>query len=376
MNASTLSAPMKGRFAKLQTGLKRFEAKATEFSQRMRLNSQRRSDFYELLGNFVADGLPLYDALSAIDEQYRKTKEPMAFLSTLALLRMRGGQGGKAYTFGQALHGYVPVVEAMAISSGEEAGSPAEGLHRAAQIARSNDQIAGTIREEVTYPFFLFMIFALVMIGIGNYVIPLFSEVLPQHQWPPVARYMAALAQATPTLLAVLGIFVVSVLTFYFLRRSHWIRGPRKFFDHYIFPWTLHRRMTGALLLSAMSTLIHIGVPFSQILERLAISSGPWEAMHLSRVRNRMRRGMREGDALATDLFDEAMRWQITLYGRMTNFSEGLTKLATRSIDGTQAAIRKSFGVLRVGLMVGIAALIAWVYTAFLSITMAAKSLS
>jgi len=128
---------MASRFAKLAAGVKRFEAKATEVSQRMRLNSQRRSDFYELLGNFVADGLPLYDALSAIDEQYRKTKEPMAFLSTLALLRMRGGQGGKAYTFGQAIHGYVPVVEAMAISSGEEAGSPAEGLHRAAQIARA-----------------------------------------------------------------------------------------------------------------------------------------------------------------------------------------------------------------------------------------------
>jgi len=367
---------MKARLAQCQAAIKRFEVKATQASQRLRINSQRRSDFYELLGNFVADGLPLFDALSAIDEQYRKTGEPMQFLSSLALLRIRGGQGGRAYTFGHALSGYVPVVEAMAISSGEEAGSPAEGLHRAAQIARSNDQIVGTIREEVTYPFFLFMVFALVMIGIGNYVIPLFSEVLPPHQWPPVARYMAALAAATPGLLLFMAVFLTVVLTFYFWRRSQWIQGPRKFFDHYIFPWTLHRRMTGALLLSAMSTLIHIGVPFSQILERLAVSSGRWEAMHLSRVRNRMRRGMREGDALATDLFDEAMRWQITLYGRMTNFSEGLTKLATRSIDGTQAAIRKSFGVLRVGLMVGIAALIAWVYTAFLSITMAAKSLS
>jgi len=367
---------LKGRLFGWQQRLKALEAKITEISQRLRLSSQRRSDFYELLGNFVADGLPLFEALSELDKQYRKTGEPSQLLSSVALLRIRGGQGGKAYTFGQALSGYVPVVEGMAISSGEEAGSPAEGLHRAAQIARSNGQIMGTIREELTYPLFLFAVFALVMIGIGNYVIPLFSEVLPEHQWPPVARYMAALAAATPSLLIGFALFISTTLGFYFWQRSNWVHSVRKQFDRWLFPWTLHRRITGALLLSSMSTLIHIGVPFSQILERMALSSGKWEAMHLARVRNRMRRGMREGDALATDLFDESMRWQITLYGRMTNFSEGLTKLAERSIENTQKAIKSSFGMFRVGLMVGIAGLIAWVYTAFLSITMMAKSLT
>jgi len=364
-------------FERLGTRLKQWERKATQISQRLRINSQRRSDFYELLGNFVADGLPIFDALSEIDKQYQKTGEPTQLLTGMALIRIRGGQGGKAYTFGHALADFVPVVESMAISSGEEAGSPAEGLHRAAQIAKSNERIVGTIREEVTYPFFLLMIFSLVMMGLGNYVIPLFSEVLPEHQWPPVARYMAALAKATPGILMGTGIFVTAFLSFYFWQRSnltHALRGA--VLDRYLFPWTLHRRMTGALLLSSMSTLIHIGVPFSQVLERMALSSGKWEAMHLARVRNRMRRGMREGDALATDLFDEAMRWQITLYGRMTNFSEGLTKLAERSIENTQKAIQKSFGAFRVGLMVAIAGLIAWVYTAFLAITMAAKTLA
>ena len=58
----------------------------------------------------------------------------------------------------------------------------------------------------------------------------------------------------------------------------------------------------------------------------------------------------------------------------MTHFSEGLEKLASRTVAQTQAAIRRSFGILRVLLMVGIAAMIGWTYTAFLAITLAARN--
>jgi len=368
------SRRLQTRFERLKQGVHRQQERLERGWQRLRLNSERRSDFYELLGNFVADGLPLFEALTEINQQYKKSREPMYLLSSMALLRLRG-QAGRAYTFGHALEGHVPVVEALAISSGEEAGDPAEGLRRAALVSRSNGKILDTIREELAYPFFLFAVFALVMIGIANYAIPLFAEVLPAQHWPPVARYMATLAQATPWLLLSFAVLSSATLGFYFWRRSHWISRPRALFDRYVFPWTLHRRVTGAMLLSAMATLIHIGIPFSQILDRLSLTTGPWEALHLRRVRNRMRRGMREGDALATDLFDESMRWQITLYGRMTRFSDGLTKLAERSIDATQKSIRRSFGVLRVSLMIAISVLIVWVYSAFLAITMTAKTM-
>lgn len=31
-----------------------------------RLTSERRADFYELLGNFISDGLPLFEALGKV----------------------------------------------------------------------------------------------------------------------------------------------------------------------------------------------------------------------------------------------------------------------------------------------------------------------
>ncbi len=338
-----------------------------------RLTSERRADFYELLGNFISDGLPLFEALEEIDQQYRRSREPMHRVTETVLLRMRGQQG-RAYTFGSALADFVPVVEALAIGSGEDAGDLANGLYRAALVCRSNGKISGTIREELAYPVFLVLLLAVLMVGISIYVIPMLASVLPIERWPLSAHLMANFAQATPWLLSATAIFLGAGLLFFLFSRSRWAMPMRAWFDRWVFPWTLHRRTTGAMLMVALATLMRTGVPFSRALEKLGEPAGAWERQHLQRMRGRLRRGQREGAALATDLFDDQVRWQIELYGRMTHFSEGLEKLASRTVAQTQAAIRRSFGILRVLLMVGIAAMIGWTYTAFLAITLAARN--
>jgi len=339
----------------------------------LRLTSERRADFYELLGHFVSDGLPLFVALGEIDRQYQRAGEPMQYVTKAVLLRMRGEQG-RAHTFGSALADYVPVVEALAVGSGEEAGDLARGLYRAASVCRSNGQIVRTMREELAYPVFLVLLLVVLLISISTYVVPMLASVMPVQRWPWSARMMAALADATPWLLSVGMLVLAGGTAFFLLARSRWIMPMRLWLDRYVFPWSLHRRITGALLMAAVATLMRIGIPFSRALERLGEASGPWERLHLQRIRARLRRGEREGAALATDLFDDEVRWQIELYGRMTHFSEGLEKLAARAIAQTQASIRQSFGMLRVLLMVGIALMIAWTYTAFLAITLAARS--
>ena len=88
-----------------------------------------------------------------------------------------------------------------------------------------------------------------------------------------------------------------------------------------------------------------------------------------------MRRGEREGEALATPLFDDDLRWQIQLYGQMSRFSEALDAFSTRSLGLVQARIRRSFAVLRTLLLITVAATIFWIYSAFLAITLTARTL-
>ena len=350
----------------LSATLRRWRARA-------RWTTAERADFYELLAGFAGDGLPVFEALTEMDQQYRRFGDPLEVLTRQLLGRMRGA-GGPARPLGTALEGWVPVVEALAVRSGEDAGDVAGGLQRAAQIARAHERILGAIRGELAYPAFLLLLFGVLMVGLATHVVPTMAEILSEDRWPPSARAVASLARGTPWLLgAAVGLGGAGVAGFVW-SRSRWTGPLRSWADQWIFPFTLHRRTTGALLLASLAALLRIGIPFSQALERIAEGSGPWERAHVARIRGRLRRGEREGVALAGPLFDVELRWQLELYGRLSRFSEALESFSARALAKTEARIRASFGALRTLLLVGIAGMILWVYSAFMAITLAARA--
>lgn len=341
---------------------------------KLQWSTQRRADFYQLLSNFTADGLPLYEALAEIHHQYHRFNNPVAALTGKLLPRMRGA-GNKVHTLGSALDGLVPVIEAMAIRSGEDAGDISAGLQRATDIALVQDRISRSIRNELAYPLFLFVLLGLLMIALSSHIVPTMHEIMPQHLWPGSAQRMAMVAEYTPVIMITGGLLVIASLWAYLRTRSRWTGQWRHYADSWLFPYTLHRRTSGALLLSSLSALLKIGVPFSLALQRLADSSGAWERAHINRVRGRLRRGEREGKALAGNLFEAEVRWQLELYGRLNRFAEALDQLSERALHQTERRIKQSFSILRTCLLFVVAGLIFWIYSAFMAITLAARSL-
>jgi type II secretory pathway component PulF len=341
---------------------------------RLHWTTEHRADFYELLAGFAADGLPVYEALVEMNHQYARHGHPLAELTRQLLAAMRGA-GGAVHSLGSALHGRVPVVEGMAVRSGEDAGDVASGLARAAGIARVQQRMSQVIRGELIYPAFLLLLFALLLIGLATHVVPTLSDILPESRWPASAQAMATLARATPSLMAGIAVLGLMATVGFIAARSRWTGELRNWADRHLFPFTLHRRVSGALLLSSLGALLQIGLPFSLALSRLAEHSGAWERAQLARIRGRLRRGEREGTALAGPLFDPDLRWQLELYGRISRFSEALASFSDRALVRTEARIRSSFAVLRTLLLVVIAGLIFWVYSAFMGVTLAARSL-
>jgi len=340
---------------------------------RWRQTGTHRAEFYELLGGFVADGIPLFNALTEIDTQYQRHAHPMRHVTQEAILRLRG-QGKGVYSFGMALRGMVPANEVLTILGGEESGQTALGLGRAGQLCREGSAIVGALREELGYPAFLVLLFAALLIGISAEVIPTLSSILPVERWPASARAIAGLAGAAPWLLALLALIGFGYVAAFLTLRESWTGPFRQWLDRSVFPWSTYRRISGAMLLSSLSALLRIGVPLSHALERLRDNGAAWEAGHIEYMRGQLRLGVPEGRALASDLFDTDMRWQIELYGRMTEFSLGLEKLSVRLVRLTRERIVKSAAVIRVVLLVLIAMTVVWLYSAFLSITMAARA--
>lgn len=332
----------------------------------------QREGFYNLLANFVADGIPFYEAIEEIDKRWRELKDPRYLITDDILSGVRG-KSGRALRLGQAMHAWITPVEAMAIDAGDQAGNLAEGLQMAARLANTAARIRGMIIKELIYPAFLIAIFFLFLFALSTSVIPLFAEVVPRSKWPTSPRMLGMLADWVPLIAGTLITVGIAFTTFYRATKKKWIGTSRDFLDAHIFPWSLSRRISGAMVMLTIAALLRAGIAFSAILDRLGAVSSDWERDHLDRMRNKMRRGVREGDAMAGELFDADVRWEIGIYGRLSDFPQALDKLSTRVIERVINNTQRVFAVIRLLVMILISGMIVWTYGSFLSITMAAR---
>lgn len=340
---------------------------------RLTFNATARGDFYELMANFVEDGLPVFDALAALDKQYERNGDTLRHVTKDAMRAMRGAKG-RARSLGGALAPWVNPIEAMAIESGGESGRLVEGLRMAKRLCDTHSRVRAVVLAQATYPAVLVLMFLGFFVMLGLEVMPTLTELLPRHRWPQSGRILGWLgdnAIAITIAMALLGVVYSAV---FLATRSRWTGPVRDTFDRWVFPWSLSSSVASALLLSSVSVMLRAGVPFGEVLERLSKASGPWERYHFARMRAQLRLGRPEGEALGTELFEKAIRWQIHLYGRTSNFALAIDRLSHRVVEHVLKQVASRFGVARGLIMVGIAGMVVWTYSTFFAITMATRS--
>lgn len=331
-----------------------------------------RSEFYEILANFIADGMPAHSAIGELHRQFAIEKNPIVHV-TEAVMRAMAGQSGKSLTPGQALAPFVPAVEAMAIDSGADSGKLADGFLMAKRLCETQAETRAVIAGEVIYPLFLLAMFLGFFIFVGEVMLPVMADLVPREKWPPQAQILGWLGDNSKLIVAVLTAGLLMLTAVYFQTKDNWTGSVRSFCDKYVFPWNVACSVNSALLLSAIAIMLRAGVPFNGILDKLGRTSGAWLNYHFALMRARMRRGSREGDALAVDLYDKETRWQIQLYGKVHNFADGIDRLSVRVVKRVLARVKVQFAVIRFGLMVGVAGMIVWVYWAFLGLSLAVR---
>lgn len=331
-----------------------------------------RRMFYDLAANFISDGVPVYEALQEIGKRWEAQGNAKAEITNHLLASLRG-QTGTALRFGQAMQKWAPSMEAMAIDAGEQSGDIANGLRMASRLTEVTARIRSTIIGEMMYPAFLLMLFGAFLFMISTAVIPVFDEILPRAKWPPGPRFLGMLADAAPWLYGGVFLAIISLMASFFMSKGPWTGEARSFFDQWVPPWSIHRQISGAILMTCFAALTKAGIPFSAVIAKLSVTASAWDQTHLDLMRSKMRRGVRDGDAMAGPLFDEDVRWEIGVYGRLTGFAAALESLSVRVVDRVIKKIQFFAGVLRNLIMFSIAGMIVWVYGSFFTITMAVK---
>lgn len=332
-----------------------------------------RERFYILLADFIKDGVPVYDALNEIGLRWASLKDPKAIIAKSLLASMRG-RSGSAQRLGQAIGQWSPSMESIAIDAGEQAGDVVNGLRMAANLTNVKARVKKTIVGEMVYPAILILLFCGILVGINIQVIPILDSIVTRDLWPAAPYALGVVSDNVVIIVGVFLAFLTSVGLLYNYSVNTWIGEIRDRIDKTIFPWTMNRQISGAVMMTCFSALMRAGIPLNEIINRMSVSASHWERTHLFEIRNRMRRGMSEGLAMATDLFDSDAKWTLETYGKLTSFSEALEGLSARQIEELIKRIQVTMTLIRSLCMIGIAGTVVWVYYSFMQITLVAKS--
>jgi len=335
--------------------------------------SKARSELYDILANFVEDGMPVFDAVNEVHKRLEADKNVVSVVTGSVLRAMRGATG-HARTIGQAFAPHVDPIEAMSIDAGTEAGRMAEGFRMAKRLCDTSQRVRARIAAEATYPLGLLLLFFAFLVMIGKMVLPILDGVLSRERWPADAKVLGWLGDNAMSIVLIVVVALVGGGIAFLKTKRDWTGPMRDRFDHNVFPWSVSNSVNGALLLSSVAVMLRAGVPFDEILQRLGRSTGEWERYHFARMRAKLRRGLPEGEALASELYAKSIRWQIELYGRVSNFAEGIDKLSHRVVEQILARVGAQFAFFRYVVMFLVAGMVVWTYWTFLSISMAARA--
>lgn len=349
---------------------------STEIFQQIRLgfvwSTNRRRDFYLMAANFIEDGKPVYDTLQVLEQRWRETGDGRANTLSAMMAAMRGNNG-VAKRMGESMTAWAPTMEAMAVDAGEQSGAIEEGLRMSARLADTSVRIRNAVMGELIYPIFLLAALLVGLLAIKNFLIPVFEGISRRAFWPPMASNLGLLADNAAVLAIGVVVVIATVAIAFVLTRGRWKGEAREFFDRWIPPWTIHRRVSSAILMACFANFLKAGIPFSSVIAQLMATSSSWERNQLETMRNRMRQGMRDGDAMATQLFDEDIRWEIAVYGTTTGFSTALTNLSDRVTSRVITRVVTSASIARFIIMLSVAGMLIWIYGSFFEITMAAR---
>lgn len=322
-----------------------------------------RISFYRRVSAFVGDGVPLYDALSAIHARYQKNRDSRAVMTARWLENIRAGA-----PFAKALEGWVPAQELMLIDAGERAGDLPGGLEQAIVVSEASAKMRSALIGGISYPGVLFAILTGMVAGFSFKMVPILVQVTPPEAWPGSAKLLYSLSQVVvhQGWMILLALGGAIGLQLYLLPR---FTGPlRQHFDR-IPPWSLYRDTQGAAFLIALAAMMRAGIPLADAIRRMRDLANPWTDSHLQVMLARLRAGVPNGEALNTGITDPETAGDIVDYGRLSSFERAMSAIGGQVVDRGIKRISAGAGAMRTVMIILVGITLGWIYWAFYTLT-------
>ncbi|TFL14081.1 type II secretion system protein F [Pusillimonas caeni] len=280
-------------------------------TKRSSFKRHHRMDFYRAMYLYHRAGARKLDALQKLYDTYQgyqsiwhrlgnriyallggKSKPFQPVIAAVA----QSGMQGRNLSLADALHEWLPPAERAILLAGETSGKPDEAFMMLGRFTRQQSGMWTKAMMASAYPVFMtFVVFGMLHF-IGSSFLP-GMDIWTLSQFSTRTQILVWLAMAVANYWYLgAAMLVIAVLTILY-SLSQWKGTWRIKADRYP-PWSLYRRIHGALFLYTFAVLQRSGVPIQTALSTLARNANPWLRTRISAAMLGIRQGYGLGRSL------------------------------------------------------------------------------
>mgnify|MGYP005840709709 CR=1 FL=1 len=291
---------------------------------------KERLFFYEELVIGIEDGVAMLDIVDDVFEGYKRRGSILSVMAKEWSVDMKSGR-----TFANALSSWVPESELYLIASGEEKNNLAFTINELIYTVKEQEELSKSIKKKLLPQVLVIFVFFLIVYGGSKYISPGFKELIPEKSWPEISRNYFLMSDWAVNYVPYIGTLLLISFISIFATFKSFTGSFRNILDDY-FPWSVYKKIQAASFLIVLSGMIKSGIATRQSIEKLYKFSSPYMKTHFTKMNFRLSKGIQEGSALDTGLFDKTTVVKIENFGKRSGFSKGILSIGKRVAKETR----------------------------------------
>jgi len=298
--------------------------------------------FCEQVALLLKSGIPLYDGVGALCQNYRATR----FGSRFELLDETMKRTGSLYEAVRALAIFPPYMVEM-VKIGEQAGTLEKVMQGLSVYYSREAQVRATVKNAVTYPLLMVGLMAVVVVVLVVQVLPMFSEILRNlggDLTSASAARMNAGLDAGLFVLILTALILIAVLSVAVILRTGKREGMIRFLLRAFPPLRfIADKLSAGRFASVMEMLMGSGYPMDEALGLMpAVMADALAREKVESVAARMKGGASFADAVEEARIFEPIHGKMIRVGVLAGQTETvMERLASQYQDEVDDAIRR-----------------------------------
>lgn len=330
------------------------------------ISQKHRLVLYTLVADLLDDGVPLYTALTLMQNNEGEKVYGKSFIKKLAIIAEKMKSSSSV---ADVLSSIVPPQDLSVINAAEKSGQLSQGMRMLTFMIQKNNEIMTLLQQSLMTPIILIIVVLFVIMGYSLQVFPTFLSVLPFSEWPAVTKTLynfgTYLSEGGMFTIALFSIVAVVLIRLSMPLFSGVIRT--KFLDK-IPPYNYYKLLQLGLFLRMLSTLMLNGIPIMDALVLMKRRSTPWLGTHLQKFIDNMKSGRSYKESLDTGFLTDEMLLTVNIYSGLDSFSVTVRKMAEKCDVKILEDIKKLSEILKNLSLISLASSVIWIFSAIFSL--------